>query len=255
MTLKPRDVGPAALVRWIVAATGLLGRNIHIWLALVGLVSAFGYFCRGIWIVEDALAAGLLLVGTDVAALLDCERRVSSAALLRAIWKSLPGAAVWIGIYSIIPVMSLAFFSILVPLTGNPLGSWIFIARMDHPDGSLAALGEPMSHGLIGIFMMMWWLGKFGYLLSRHTGVGIRHSIRLGQLGQDRNAFAIFCFQLLMICSASIAAWVPMVVPPLFAFLSALLYVAFRDIFLGVRDNQAVSAEQSPIVYGLRALV
>jgi len=70
-------------------------------------------------------------------------------------------------------------------------------------------------------------------------GLPFREAWRVGAAGQIRNFGAMFGIALLFILLPVVfALLLPPLVPVLYSFLGALGYVAFREIFLGIGENQ-----------------
>jgi hypothetical protein len=87
-------------------------------------------------------------------------------------------------------------------------------------------------------------------------GLPYRDAWRLAAAGQIRNLGAMLGVALLfMILPATCALLLPPLVPLLYCFLGALGYVAFREIFLGVGENQprATAAALRPTPLSSRA--
>lgn len=92
----------------------------------------------------------------------------------------------------------------------------------------------------------------FQFLGMTLLGLPFREAWRLGATGQIRNLGPMIGVALLfMVLPALCALLLPPLVPVLYCFFGALGYVAFREIFLGIGENQpretAVTARATPL--------
>jgi hypothetical protein len=230
-------------------AIDLLGRNIHVWLLVIIMVGGIGYLVRGYVLAETALAGFLLLAGTDVAGALDCKTSPRSAELLAMVRKAMPRLAVWVSLYVALPLVVAMVGDVFA---GHAPARQLFFDAMEHGETGLNGGGSALARGLGEMGLGIVCVGAFPYLIFNASGLEWWRAIGLSKGGEGLNftACAVVILSLVIIAPVVAKTFV-YVLPLLFCLYSAVLYVAFRDIFLGIGKNRAL--ETSPF-FGMQQL-
>lgn len=245
MLLEPRTAAPGALRRWSRQALDLLWRGLGVWSALTLLMCLWMFFGHHLPLLSGVLAVSALLACMLIAARLDRSERIRLADILETLRQhaklllffaalvTLVGALVWL---LLLAKPEVAWWNILYTNRNSVevLSSDGFVALRQIFVYSAFALG--LSYFGLNIPGLT---SFFQFPCMALLGLSFREAWRLGAAGQIRNLGAMFGVALLfMLLPVVFALLLPPLVPVLYGFLGALGYVAFREIFLGVGENQ-----------------
>ena len=262
MLLEPRTAAPGALLRWSRQSLNLLRRGLGFWSALTLLMCLWMFFGHHLPLLSGVLAVSALLACTLIAAQLDRSGRIHLADVLEMLQQhagklltfaaliTLAGALVWL---LLLARPEVAWWNILYTERNSVevLSSDGFVALRQIFVYSAFALGLCyFGLNIPGLTSF------FQFPCMTLLGLPFRDAWRLAAAGQIRNLGAMFGVALLfMVLPATFALLLPPLVPVLYSFLGALAYVAFREIFLGIGENQplAVNAVAQPTPLSSRA--
>lgn len=227
MLIEPRHIEPQ-FAKWYRQALSLMTRAPVLWILLaVGGCAACGVAARFAMPPVVFFFGGIFVhVGCALAMAVDrpTERRVS--------WRS----AWWVAIAKAAALAVVWFFltwlfageSVAVPTPGS---------RSAAP--SMAMLIGPLAPAVFVYCVLSFpvaWLSPWAFLLVVGFGCSWREAASLAHLALVRNTWVFLL--LFAMCGATVAcAALPLLALPLACFSSALLYVAFRAVFLGEQEN------------------
>jgi hypothetical protein len=245
MLIEPRSAAPGAVLRWSRQAFDLLRRGLGFWSALSLLMCLWMFVGHRFPLVSGILALVALLSCMLIASHLDRSGRITLAEaleMLRAKFRvilmfaalvALAGALVWVLLLS---KPGVAWWNILYTERNSVdvLSADGFIALRQIFVYSAFALGLCyFGLNIPGLTSF------FQFLCMTLLGLSFREAWRLGAAGQIRNIGPMLGVALLfMVLPAVFALLLPPIVPVLYCFFGALGYVAFREIFLGIGENQ-----------------
>lgn len=256
--IRPRKVGAEALTRWLLEALELMKRKFWLWLVatilfsmLCTLAALFGFLYFSVFTITAASILGINY-GVMIAAYTD--RQLSG----KELWRALRSPRPWLYTGRTI----LAFFrKNLVVLSVSVIGSFL-ASRTTDPSGQLLIPAL-----LIGF--LLGGLGLFVYLtlVVRDVETSSHRFLASVRLNLSWEASATLIFQGYKLNQAAIKqlyrrgatvslvglgmalfplgqAAVVILAVILFPLASSVLYVSFRDIYLGVAKNSLARAEQ-----------
>jgi len=245
MRLEPRTAAPGALLRWSRQALELLWRGLGFWSALTLLMCLWMFFGHHVPLLSGMLAVSALLACMLIAARLDHGGQIRLADVLETLRLQ---ARLLLGFAALI---TLAGALVWLLLLAKPEVAWWNVLYTNR--NSVEVLSSNGLEALRQIFVYSAFalgLSYFGLNLPGLTtffqfpcmallGLPFREAWRVGAAGQIRNFGAMFGIALLFILLPVVfALLLPPLVPVLYSFLGALGYVAFREIFLGIGENQ-----------------
>ncbi len=249
MVIEPRQAGTGALLRWSNEALHLVGRGAASWAGMMLLACLAIFAGQRLPLVAGVLALtayfGSILVAArldrpEPATLSDCleAMRVHGRSIIAfAAMIALVGAVVWILVFA------------------RPGTGWWQVLYNER--NVVEGLSANWFVSLRQIFVASAWalgLAYFGLNIPGATsffqfpcvtllGLPFREAYRLSAAAQMRNIGPMLAVGLVFVVLPALCALVlPLAVPLLYCFLGALAYVAFREIFLGIRENQPVRA-------------
>ena len=255
MVLEPRVVEAGAVRRWSRQALQLLQRGFGVWAALTVMLCFWMFLGQRIPILDATLALATFFGGVVVAARLDRADIVSFADVLDSLrlrWRPIIGFAV------VISCAGALIWMLLLARPGVPWWTPFYTERH-----IVAVLSDDWFLAARQIFVFAAYalgLSYFGlnipgltsffqFPLTALSGLSWRDAQRVSAAGQIRNLSVMLGVGLLFILlPVVIVLLLPPLVPVLYCYLAALCYVAFRDIFLGIPENQvAVTAVARPV--------
>lgn len=260
MLLEPRQAAPGALRRWSGQALRLIGRGISVWLGLILLLCLAIFAGQRLPLVSGVLALMAFFGSILVAARLDQADEVSFSDVLATL--RLHG-------------VNLVAFSVVIAVAGALV--WVFfLARPEVPwwnvlyternvvtalsENWFVALRQVFVYSAYALGLLFFGLnipGLTSFLQFPCTtllGLPFRNAYRAGAAAQMKNLGPMLGVGLLFILLPVIAVLLlPPAVPLLYCYLGALAYVSFREIFLGIGENEARARSGLPLP-GLRPL-
>lgn len=245
MFVEPRSAAPGAVLRWSRQAIELLVRGLGFWSVLSLLMCLWMFLAHRLPLLSGILALVSLLSCMLIAAHLDRRGRITLGEVLemlrthsRAI---LPFAALITLVGGLIWMLFLA----------KPGVAWwnIFYTERNSVEvlsaNGFIALRQIFVYSAFALGLSYFGLNIpgltsfFQFLGMTLLDLPFRDAWRLGATGQIRNLGPMLGVALLfMVLPAAFALVLPPLVPVLYAFFGALGYVAFREIFLGIGENQ-----------------
>jgi hypothetical protein len=257
MLIEPRKAAPGALLRWSTQALQLIGRGFSFWLGLILIFCLSIFATQRLPLVGGILALAAFFCSTLVAGALDQPRTASPDGVLGVlrlhgtrillfaamiacagalVWMLLlarPGVSWWNVLYTernLVSVLSADWFTALRQIfvySGYALGIIYFALNIP----GLTSFYQFASHTLLGL--------------------PVRDAYRASTSAQVKNFMPMLGIGLLFIVLPFLAVLLfPPAVPLLYCFLGALGYVSFREIFLGVPENQLLAPEISRVAAG-----
>jgi hypothetical protein len=217
MLIEPRTVGRGAVLRWSRQALDLLQRGFWFWSALSLLMCLWMFFGHHLPLLSGVLAVSALLACVLIAARLDRSARTELADVLETLRTHARA------LLALAALITLAGALVWVLLLAKPGVAWWNILYTDRnsvevlsPDW-FVALRQVFVYSAFALGLCYFGLNIpgltsfFQFPCMTLLGLSYRDAWRLGAAGQIRN-------------------------------LGALSYVAFREIFLGVAENQPRTA-------------
>lgn len=256
ITVRPRQVEPKAVLRWLVQAADLVGRGFHVWVGMMLLFCLMTYGTLRSSYLSQIIAMTAYFVGVGVAALVDDSTHPPFTAIARNAWKNLPSAL----------MMALIIVSIgtgLNILFGSLGGHGIQLKQLWDPSKPALPLTADFllsMRRLFGYSLGSFWLSLmvmvapfvasfFQYHLMCILGLGWWQAYLIGDGGGDMNWRPIFfMFLVLIITPIMLLLIMPVLAPVFYCFASAFTYVAFRDIYLGITENRKIVAADAPVI-------
>ena len=258
MLIEPRTAAPGALLRWSRQSLDLLRRGLGFWSALTLLMCLWMFFGHHLPLLSGVLAVSALLSCMLIAARLDRSGRIALADVLETLRQharilltfaaliTLAGAIVWL---LLLARPEVAWWNILYTNRNS--------VEVLSADG-FVALRQIFVYSAFALGLCYFGLNIpgltsfFQFPCMALLGLPFRDAWRLSAAGQIRNLGAMFGVALFfMVLPALFALLLPPLVPVLYSFLGALGYVAFREIFLGVGENQpralSTAVQSSPL--------
>ena len=255
MVIEPRQAEPGALWRWSRQAIELIGRGFGFWLGLMLLLCLWMFAGQGLPIVDGILALSTFFSSILIAAKLDRAQRTSLSEVLRMLRQH--GRSILL--FS--TMISIAGALIWIVLLSRPEVPWWNVLYTER--NRVSELSTDWFRALRQIFIYAAYalgLSYFGLNIPGLTsffqfpcvtllGLPFRQAYLLSAEAQVRNLGAILSIGLAFMVLPFL--WVlilPPLVPVLYAFFGALSYVSFREIFLGIRDNQFAVLAAKPVI-------
>lgn len=247
MDHEPRRADPGAFARWSAQALRLMLRGLPAWLGLMLLLCLAIFAGQHLPLVAGVLALGAFFASVIVAARLDRAGPASLGDVLEAL------RAHGRHILSFAALIACAGALIWALLLARPDVSWWNVLWTDR--NTVAALSPDWLMALRQIFVYAAYalgLCYFGLNIPGLTsffqfpcvallGLPYREAYRRSAAAQMLNLVPMLGIALAFIVLPGVAILaVPWLVPLLYCYLGALAWVAFREIFLGIRDNAAV---------------
>lgn len=246
MVLEPHTAAPGALRRWSVQALALITRGLGVWLGLILLLCLAIFAGQRLPLISGVLALMAFFGSMLVAARLDRADAASFTDVVGILRQN---------------GRSMVAFSGVIALAGALV--WVFfLARPDVPwwnvlyternvvtvlsENWFIALRQVFVYSAYALGLLFFGLnipGLTSFLQFPCTtllGLPFRLAYRAGAAAQMKNLGPMLGVGLLFILLPVIAVvLLPPAVPLLYCYLGALAYVSFREIFLGIGENQA----------------
>lgn len=247
MLIEPRQADPRALVRWSRQAVQLIRRGLGFWTGMTLLVCLAMFAGQRLPLVSGVLALTAFFGSIVVAARLDRPEAVTLSDVLEAM--HLHGRSI-VAFAAVIAAVGALVWVLLLARPGVPWWNLLYSER-----NVVASLSANWFISLRQIFVYSAYalgLSYFGLNIPGVTsffqfpcvallGLPFREAYRLSAAAQMKNLGPMLAIGLAFVLLPGLCILaVPPAVPLLYCFLGALAYVAFREIFLGMRENQAV---------------
>jgi hypothetical protein len=256
MTIEPRQAAPGALRRWSRQACGLIARGFGFWLGLVLLVCLWMFAGQRLPLVDGMLALTAFFASILIAARLDRPQETSLSDVLGMLRSHA------FDIFAFAAIIAFAGALIWMLLLARPGMPWWNALYSEQ--NLVAALSADWFLATRQIFVYSAYalgLSYFGLNIPGLTaffqfpcttllGLPFRAAYGLSAAAQVKNLPAILAVGLTFILLPVFCVLLlPPLVPLLYCFLGALTYVSFREIFLGIGENQV--AERAGAVSSL----
>ncbi|MFM7397112.1 MAG: hypothetical protein ACKO42_08360 [Gammaproteobacteria bacterium] len=245
MLIEPRRAAPGAVLRWSRQAIDLLRRGLGFWSALSLLMCLWMFVGHRLPLLSGILALVALLSCMLIASHLDRSGRISLAEALEMLRSRLRAILIFAAIITVAGAL------VWVLLLAKPGVAWWNILYTERnsvdvlsADG-FVALRQIFVYSAFALGLSYFGLNLpgltsfFQFLCMTLLDLPFRDAWRLAAAGQISNLGAMLGVALLFVLLPAVFALVlPPLVPVLYCFFGALGYVAFREIFLGVSENQ-----------------
>ncbi len=248
MTIEPRQVEAGAIGRWSGQALRLIARGSRFWIALTLLFCLWMFLTRGIPLLDAMLGLTSFFASILVAARLDRPGPVTLSDVLAAVRAQLRLLSAFV---VIIACSGTLIWIALFARPGAPWWEALYAApRLGQLSGGwLDALRQVFGYSAYLLGLTYFGLNIPG-LTSFHQfpvaallGLRWREAYHLGAVGQVKNLPAILSIGLMFVLlPVGLVLFAPVLIPVLYCFLAAVCYVGFRDIFLGIPENQFAHA-------------
>lgn len=247
MVIEPRQVEPGALRRWTRQAWQLILRGSAYWLGITLAFCLWMFLGQRFPLLDGALALAAFFASIVIAATLDRARRATLSDVLAAISSH---ARAICGFALVIACAGTLIWMLVLAKPGVPWWNAFYSER-----NTVAVLSADLWTAMRQVFVYAAYalgLSYFGlnipgltsffqFPLTALTGAPWREAYRMSAAAQVRNLAAMLGVGLLfIILPVVVVILVPPAVALLYCFFGALCYVAFREIFLGVGENQAL---------------
>jgi hypothetical protein len=245
MLIEPRQVEPGAIVRWSGQAVLLIARGWAFWIAISLLFCLWMFLGQGMPLLDAMLALTSFFASILVAARLDRPGPVTLSdvlAMLRAHMRLVAGFVV------IIALSGAVIWALLFTRPGVPWWEALYggARTPDRLSGDwLDALRQVFVFSAYALGLTYFGLNIPGltsfyqFPVAALLGVRWREAYHLGAVGQVKNLPAILSVGLMFVLlPVAFVLLAPVLIPVLYCFLAAVCYVGFRDIFLGIPENQ-----------------
>jgi hypothetical protein len=246
MRIEPRVVGISALGRWIRQALELLWRGAGFWLALTLLMCLWMFMVHRTPILGGVLAVSSLLSCTLIAAQVDRSGSIRLGDVLEMLKVHART------LLSFASIVTLAGALIWLVLLARPEVAWwnIFYTERNAVEmlsgDWFVALRQIFVYSAFALGLCYFGLNIpgvtsfFQFPCMTLLALPYRAAWRLSGAGQIRNLAPMLGIGLLFVVLPVVAGLLlPPLVPVLYCFFGALIYVSFREIFLGIGENQA----------------
>jgi hypothetical protein len=246
MVLEPRQAAPGALRRWSVQALGLISRGLSVWLGLILLLCLAIFAGQRLPLISGVLALMAFFGSILVAARLDRAQGASFTDVLVTLRQHGRSLVAFSG------VIALAGALVWVLFLARPEVSWWNVLYTERnivtalSENWFVALRQVFVYSAYALGLLFFGLnipGLTSFLQFPCTtllGLPFRAAYQAGAAAQMKNLGPMLGVGLLFILLPVIAVLAfPPLVPLLYCFLGAVAYVSFREIFLGVGENQA----------------
>lgn len=252
MLIEPREAPPGALIRWSRQALRLIVRGGSVWLGFVLLLCLVIFAGQRLPLVSGMLALMGFFGSILVAARLDQADDVSITDVLATLRDNGRSVLAFSGI------IALAGALIWSLLLARPGLSWWNVLYSERnivtalSENWFVALRQMFVYPAYALGLLFFGLNIPGltsflqFPCATLLGLPFRAAYQAGAAAQMKNLVPMLGVGLLFIMLPVIAVLLlPPLVPLLYCFLGALAYVSFREIFLGIGENQArVSADR-----------
>jgi hypothetical protein len=249
MLIEPRSAAPGAVLRWSRQAIDLLRRGLGFWSVLSLLMCLWMFVGHRFPLVSGILALVALLSCMLIASHVDRSGHISLGEALEMLRGKLRVILMFAAIVAV------AGGIVWVLLLAKPGVAWWNILYTERnsvdvlsADG-FVALRQIFVYSAFALGLCYFGLNIpgltsfFQFLCMTLLDLSFREAWRLGAAGQIRNIGPMLGVALLfMVLPAVFALLLPPIVPVLYCFFGALGYVAFREIFLGIGQNQPQEA-------------
>lgn len=258
MLIEPRSAAPGAVLRWSRQSLGLLRRGLGFWSALSLLMCLWIFVAHRLPLLSGILALVSLLSCMLIAGHLDRRGRITLADTLEMLRAQ---AAVILTFATLIALVGGLIWMLLLAKPG--VAWWnIFYTERNSVDvlsaDGFVALRQIFVYSAFALGLSYFGLNIpgltsfFQFLCITVLDLPFRDAWRLAAAGQIRNLGPMLGVALLfMVLPVAGALMLPPLVAALYCFLGALGYVAFREIFLGLGENQpwetAAMARSTPL--------
>jgi len=252
MVIEPRQADPGALRRWSLQAAQLIGRGLGFWVGLMLLCCLAIFAGQRLPLVSGVLSLTAFFASVTVAARLDQPQPATLSDVIEAVQAQ--GRSI-VAFSALIAAVGALVWALLLARPG--VGWWnLFYTERN----IVVALSENWFMSLRQIFVYSAYalgLAYFGLNIPGVTsffqfpcvallGLPFREAYRLSAAAQMRNLVPMLAIALSFVLLPGLCILgLPPAVPLLYCFLGALTYVAFREIFLGVRENQPVAVART----------
>jgi len=244
MTIEPRQVEAGAIARWSAQALHLIARGSRFWIGLTLLFCLWMFLTRGIPLLDAMLGLTSFFASILVAARLDRPGRVTLSDVLAAVRAQLGLLSAFV---VVIAGSGALIWVVLFARPGVPLWETLYATpRLSHLSGGwLDAQRQVFGYsayllGLIYFGLNIPGLTSFyQFPVAALLGLRWREAYHVGAVGQVKNLPAILSIGLMFVLlPVALVLVAPVLIPVLYCFLAAVCYVGFRDIFLGIPENQ-----------------
>jgi len=252
MVIEPRVVEPGAVLRWSRQAFGLIVRGLRFWLAITLFFCLWMFLGQRLPLLDGVLALTSFFASILVAARLDRPGGASLSdvlATIRAHGRLVLGFAV------VIACAGALIWMVLLSRPGTPWWSALYSERdavKVLSDDWLVATRQIFVYSAYALGLTYFGINIpglssfFQFPVTALFDVPARDAYRLSASAQVKNLPAMLGVGLLFVVLPVLCVVVlPPLVPALYCFFAALCYVSFRDIFLGIRENQATAPGRS----------
>lgn len=248
MTIEPRQVEPGAILRWTRQALHLIARGFGFWLALSVLVCLWMFAGQRLPLLDGVLALSAFFSSILIAARLDRAQRATLSDVLAMLRTHALSILLFAGIIALAGAL---IWMLLLARPGVPWWSPLYSER-----NVVQALSVNWFIATRQIFIFSAYAlglcyfglnipgltGFFQFPCTTLLGVPFRDAYRLSATAQLRNLPTTLSVGLMfVVLPALFGILLPPLVPLLYCFLGALTYVGFREIFLGISENQGLN--------------
>lgn len=246
MVIEPRQASPGALRRWSVQALRLIARGLSVWLGLILLLCLAIFAGQRLPLVSGVLALMAFFGSILVAARLDQADAASLTDVLATLRRHGPSLV----LFSVVIAVACALVWVL--FLARPGVPWWHVVYTERnvvtalSENWFVALRQVFVYSAYALGLLFFGLNIPGltsllqFPCTTLLGLPFRAAYQAGVAAQMKNLGPMLCVGLLFILLPVITVLLlPPAVPLLYCFLGALVYVSFREIFLGVGDNRA----------------
>lgn len=254
MLIEPRQAGRGAFLRWSRQALALIRRGLGFWSGLTLLVCLAIFAGQRTPLVAGVLSLTAFFGSVLVAARLDRSPPANLGDVVEAMRAQ--GRSI-VAFAAVIALVGALVWALLLARPGVAWWNLLYTER-----NVVETLAEDWLMSLRQIFVYSAYalgLSYFGLNIPGVTsffqfpcvallGLPFREAYRVSAAAQMKNLGPMLAIGLAFVVlpGLSILA-MPPAVPLLYCFLGALCYVAFREIFLGIGENEAVAPVRAPL--------
>lgn len=253
MTYEPRQAQPGAIFRWTRQAASLVARGFSFWVGLAALFCVWMFLGQRLPLLDGMLALSAFFASVLIAAHVDRAGRSSAGALLAMLRAHARQILLFA---SIIAVAGAVIWMLLLSRPDVPWWNAFYSERhvvLELDANLYAALRQIFVYSAYALGLLYFGLNIpgltsfFQFPCATLLGLSFRDAYRLSANGQLLNLPSILSVGLLFVTLPILCVLVlPPLVPLLYCYLGALSYVAFREIFLGITENQAPETVRAP---------
>jgi hypothetical protein len=253
MLIEPRRAAPGALPRWSRQALALFGRAPVFWLGLSLLLCLCMFVSQRVPLIGGMLALITFFSSILLAEALDRRITPGTGELLEALRAH---RGVVLAFAAVVTAAGALIWILLLSKPGTPWWSVLYNERNIvvalSADGYIA-LRQVFVYAAYALGLLFFGLNLPGltsflqFPCTTLLHLPFRDAYRLGAAAQMLNLLPMLGVGLLFVVVPVVTVLLlPPLVPALYAFFGALAYVAFREIFLGITENQV----REPAVVG-----